>query len=147
MDLLKRTTDYAELYEQDETAWLEEMARLVEARRWDAIDVAHLSEYLTDMAKRDRREVVSRLQVLLTHMLKWEHQSAHRTSSWVATIRTQRYDLIDLLDSGTLRRHADEALAKAYERAVAVAVDETGLPAKTFPAECPWTVEQILAER
>ena len=52
------------LHEQDETAWLEQMADLVTAGRWGEIDRRHLAEYLLDMAKRDRREVFSRLVVL-----------------------------------------------------------------------------------
>jgi len=48
----------ARLYEADETAWLEQMSKLVGQRRYGELDYKHLSEYLLDMAKRDRREVV-----------------------------------------------------------------------------------------
>ena len=41
----------AQLYEADETAWLEEMAALIEAGRWNDLDYPHLQEYLTDMAQ------------------------------------------------------------------------------------------------
>ena len=44
------------LYHEDETAWLESMAHLVAERRFDEFDWDHLSEYLSDMARRDRRE-------------------------------------------------------------------------------------------
>ena len=57
------------LYEQDETAWLEATADLVSRGRYEELDAAHLSEYLTDMAVRDRREVYSRLLVLLAQLL------------------------------------------------------------------------------
>src|SRR5262245_11736870 len=84
------------LYEQDETAWLEAMARLAAQRRVQEMDLAHLSEYLTDMARRDRREVFSRLVTLLTHLLKWEHQPEGRSGSWRGTIREQRRELRQL---------------------------------------------------
>ena len=58
------------LFEKDETAWLEAMARLAADGRHAEMDHANLSEYLTDMAKRDRREVSSRL-VSYHHLLKW----------------------------------------------------------------------------
>ena len=77
------------LYERDETAWADLTARLVDERRWDKVDADNLSEYLRDIARRDRREVVSRLGVLLTHMLKWDYQQDHRTNSWHGTIRLQ----------------------------------------------------------
>src|SRR5436190_17614086 len=135
----------ADLYETDETAWLEEMARLVAERRFADLDVEHLSEYLSDMAKRDRREVLSRLTVLLAHLLKWEHQPEQQSRSWRGTILAQRRELSDLLESGTLRRYAGEVLAKAYQRAVQQAATETGLLPEVFPPECALSLEDVLA--
>ncbi len=134
------------LYLDDETAWLEQTAELVAQRRWDDIDRENLSEYLLDMSRRDRREVLSRLTVLLSHLLKWEHQPDLRKGSWEATIRLQRSELHDLLEAGTLRNHAIDVLAKAYQRAVEFAAAETGLPASVFPAECAWTLESLLED-
>src|SRR5436309_481294 len=87
------TEPLAELYDSDETAWLETMAELVAQHRFSDLDHIHLAEYLSDMAKRDRREVFSRLVILLTHLLKWEHQAQMRTGSWKGTIRAQRREL------------------------------------------------------
>ena len=48
-----QTTDsLPELYERDETAWLDIMAELVREQRVEAIDFPHLAEYLEDMAGR-----------------------------------------------------------------------------------------------
>jgi hypothetical protein len=132
------------LYEQDETAWLEQTALLVAQRRFDEIDQPHLCEYLTDMARRDRREVLHRLTVLLQHLLKWEHQPEQRTSSWQATILHQRQELRDLLESRTLENHAREVLDKAYERAVKQAALATGKDRTTFPATCPWHLDDMV---
>lgn len=134
-----------ELYLRDETAWLEATAELVRAGRLDLVDAASLAEYLTDMAIRDRREVISRLTVLLQHLLKWHHQPDRRSGSWQATIYEQQDQLTDLLESGTLRNHAGEVLAKAYERAVRAAAAETQIPESTFPPACPYTVDQLLS--
>src|SRR5437764_9918061 len=102
-----------ELFEHDETAWLECMADLVAQRRYDELDHQNLSEYLQDMARRDKREVFSRLVILLTHLLKWDHQPEQRSNSWRGTILSQRRELRLLLESGSLRRYASEVLAKA----------------------------------
>src|SRR5262245_42235254 len=118
-------TDLATLYERDETAWLEAMAALAAARRFAEMDFANLGEYLADMARRDRREVFSRLVVLLTHLLKWEYQPSHRGGSWRGSIRTQRRDLRLLLESATLRAHAESVLADADAEARRQAADET----------------------
>ncbi len=137
---------YGSSYEADETAWLEEMARLVADHRFNELDTEHLSEFLNDMARRDKREVLSRLVSLLVHLLKWERQPAQRSNSWQATIANQRGELNDLLESATLRKHAREVLDKAYERAVKQAALETGLEIGSFPNECPFTLESALAE-
>ena len=85
----KAATAISSLYEQDETAWLEQTADFVAKGRWDAVDREHLSEYLTDIAKRDKREVLSRLVILITHWLKWDHQPGKRSKSWQRTIMAQ----------------------------------------------------------
>lgn len=134
------------LFEQDETAWLERMSSLIAQRRFDEVDGEHLAEYLSDMAKRDKREVLSRLIVLIAHLLKWKYQPERRSDSWRETMREQRRELEGMLDAVSLRRYAAEILEKAYDRAVKEAVDETALPKDRFPINCPMSLEQILGE-
>ncbi len=104
----------AELYDTDETAWLEQMAALAARGETAALDLEHLSAYLSDRAKRDKREVFHRLVRLLIHLLKWEYQPEKRTRSWELTIQEQREELQELLESGVLRNYADQQLGKAY---------------------------------
>ncbi len=135
-----------ELYEKDETAWLETMVQLIAEGRLEELDFLNLQEYLGDMARRDRREVVSRLSLLLSHRLKWDYQTDRRCPSWKTTIEVQRQELLDLLESGTLRNHALDILAKAYANGAKQAEAETGISLATFPTECPYSVEDLLAE-
>jgi hypothetical protein len=132
------------LYEQDETAWLEQTAKLVEQRRFGEIDHEHLQEYLSDMARRDKREVFSRLRTVIVHLLKVKVQPERRSKSWQRTILEQRSDLEQLLQSATLRRHAGEVLGQAYKKAVNVAAVETGLAEEVFPSECFLSLEEVL---
>jgi hypothetical protein len=134
-----------DLYEQDETAWLEAMAELARDGRSADLDLPHLAEFLADMAKRDRREVESRMVVLLAHLLKWVHQPDRRSRSWRGTIIEQRQELNGLADRGVLRNHAAAVLAAAYSNAVERAANETGLAIDQFPKECPYTIDQLLA--
>ncbi len=133
------------LYEQDETAWLEAMAELARDGRSRDLDLPHLAEYLSDMARRDRREVESRLIVLLAHLLKWAQQPDRRSRSWRATVIEQRQELNRLAGRGILRNHASEILAEVYPEAAERAAAETGLAPDRFPAECPYTLDQLLA--
>jgi len=135
----------ADLYEADETAWLETMSELIGQGRLADLDYPHLAEYLADMAKRDRREVESRLKILMTHLLKWRYQPAQRSRGWQASIIHQRQELEGCLGRGILLNHAEAVLASVYAKAVELASAETGLPASSFPAECPYTLDQLLA--
>lgn len=134
------------LYDQDETAWLEAMAALAASGRLADMDFVHLSEYLLDMARRDRREVFSRLVVLICHLLKWNHQPPLRSGSWKGTIREQRRELRQLLESGALRNHALTVLAESYDEARRQAADETSLNIDVFPSSNAWTLDELLAE-
>ena len=134
------------LFATDETAWLEAMSALAAEGRYAEMDYANLSEYLADMARRDRREVFSRLVVLLTHLLKSSHQPDHRGGSWRATIREQRRELRQLLESKTLRNHAAEVFADAYAEARRQAADETELDLGVFPTENQWNLDEALGE-
>jgi hypothetical protein len=138
---------WAALYETDETAWLEATAELARTGRMDQIDPGILAEYLTDMAKRDRREVFSRLVVLLAHLLKWQYQPEGRSRSWQGTILEQQQELRPFLESGTLRNHALAVLGDAYTQACQRAAVETGLSRSTFPEACPWDLEAALADQ
>ena len=134
------------LYEADETAWLEAMSELASLGRADALDLVNLAEYLQSMARRDYRELKSRLVLFLMHMLKWIHQPDKRTGSWRVTIREQRRQLMDLIDSGTLKNHAEAILDACYAEALDDASDETGLPRDTFPTANPFSILQWLAQ-
>jgi Domain of unknown function DUF29 len=144
--MIRKTTDsLADLYEADETAWLDAMAELIAEGRMCDLDYSHLQEYLEDMAKRDRKEVSSRLRILLIHVLKWTYQKDMRTPSWESTVFDQQAELEPDMERGVLRNHAEESLASIYQKAVKQAAKETKLRAETFPPECPWTLEQLLS--
>ena len=145
-ETLSETLPLTVLFDCDETAWLERMSRLVAQGRYAEMDHANLSEYLSDMAKRDRREVAGRLATFLMHLLKWEYQPDHRSGSWRGSILEQRSELLDLLESGTLYKHASSVLARAYAVARRRAAAETGLPLGTFPIECRWDLESLLTD-
>lgn len=134
----------SELYAEDETAWLDAMTELLAAGNYTDLDHTNLQEYLSDMARRDRREVESRLVQLLLHVLKWGHQPDQRSRSWRASIVEQRQELRRLVGRGVLRNHAEAVLAEIYREAVERAAAETGLPSEAFPAECGYSVDELL---
>ena len=137
--------DLEVLYGRDETAWLDINSELIRQGRQDEVDYPNLAEYLADMARRDRREVSSRLALLIAHLLKWRYQPERRSGSWRSTVEVQRQELSELLESGVLRNHAEEILGKAYDNGVRQAISETGLSLPTFPTACPYSLDSVLA--
>jgi uncharacterized Zn finger protein len=139
--------EVSQLYEQDFYAWAMKNAELLRQGRISEVDAMHLAEELEDMGKSNRRALLSRLQVLITHLLKYQRQPHLRSRSWEMTIRNQRDVIHDLLqESPSLRTVLNEPdkLVQAYIRAMREAVAETGLAPDTFPAGCPFTLEQML---
>ena len=133
-----------DLYLADETAWLESMVDRLQSGAYAELDYANLKEYLSDMAGRDRREVESRLVVVLTHILKWAYQPDRRSRSWRSSIIEQRQELARLAARGVLRNHAESVLSDVYSEALERASAETGLPVEHFAAECEYTFDELL---
>jgi len=132
-------------YETDFYGWANEQAALLRAGRLDAADIENIAEEIESMGRSEKRELVSRLAVLLTHLLKWRHQPGGRGSSWRASIRVQRKRLADhLTDNPSLKSKIAEAMSRAYEEAVVIAADETKLGEAAFQADCPWSFDEIM---
>ena len=132
-------------YDADFYGWANEQAALLRAGRLGEADVANIAEEIESMGRSEKRELVSRLSVLLTHLLKWRYQPAGRGSSWRATIIVQRSRLVDHLDDNpSLKPMIPVALQRAYREAVVVAGDETKLGEGAFPPSSPWTFDEVI---
>lgn len=132
------------LYEQDFYAWANEQAALLRSGQLSAADIEHIAEEIESMGKTEKRELVSRLAVLLMHLLKWQFQPAGRSVSWQLTIKEQRRKVArHLADNPSLKARLSETMTDAYGDAIIAAARETSLLEEGFPVECPWTFEQI----
>jgi hypothetical protein len=134
-------------YDQDFYAWTQEQAKLLRSGNLSQIDVENVAEELESMGRSDKREIDSRLEVLLMHLLKLQVQVRQRSPGWSGTIREQRRRITKLLrESPSLRPAIAQLIPEAYLEARDKASDETGLPESMFPTECPFTPDQIMAE-
>ncbi|EGV20651.1 DUF29 domain-containing protein [Thiocapsa marina] len=135
------------LYEHDIHAWTQQTAELLRQRRFQELDIEHLVEELETMGRRDRQELISRLKILLGHLLKWQYQPAHRSSSWRGSILEQRLRIRDLLqDSPSLKPLFAEAAASAYRDGATLASKETGLSPAHFPEALPYVPDHLLED-
>lgn len=135
------------LYEQDFYAWANEQAKLLRSGQVSEADIAHIAEEIESMGRTEKRELVSRLTVLLIHLLKWEFQPTLRCPSWRNSVRVQRIGLTShLRDNPSLKSVLGDAIAEAYRVARIEAENETGIAEDAFPSACPWAFEQLMAE-
>jgi hypothetical protein len=133
------------LYDRDFYAWANEQAALLRAGRLTEADIENIAEEIESIGRGEKRELINLLAVLLTHLLKWQYQPAFRGNSWRLTIEEQRYRMDDHLgDNPSLKSQLDQALRTAYRSAANEASIETGLARSSFPAECPYSYEQVM---
>jgi hypothetical protein len=135
------------LHNQDFYAWTQQQAQFLKSGQFSKLDVEHLVEELESMSATEKRELISRLEVLLMHLLKWQFQPAFQGRSWLLTIEEQRLQLDDHLQENPSLKNPEFlqlSIDKAYRRALVKAEKETGLARKTFPQICPYSFEQIM---
>lgn len=133
------------LYETDYYAWINQQLELLRSGQFHKADIQNLLDEIEDMSKKVKRELESRLNVLLVHLLKWQYQPDRRGASWEITIKSQRKEITALLsDSPSLKSKLVECISKAYKDATWYAHIETGLPEEDFPPDCLWSFDQFM---
>ena len=132
-------------YEDDLYGWALAQAAAVRDGRWADIDVDNLSEEIDDMAGSVKRELRSRLEVLLVHIIKKIYQPERDSRSWALTIAEQSRRISGLFEeSPSLRPLLPAVSFQAYDDARYGAARETGLDLDSFPETMPENIEREL---
>ena len=135
-----------ELYERDEHEWIATQISALESGQMNRLDRENPIAFLSETTVRDRRELRSRLTVLLLHLLWVRYQPERLSASWVSTILLRQNEIRSLIeDIPSLGSRADAIAGQAYRDAIRLAARETGLPASRFASAMPWTVTEALA--
>jgi hypothetical protein len=123
---MAKTLDKPSLCETDYVAWLEEQVAHLRAGRLAALDVENVALELQSLINSQRQQLESRLEVLIHHLLKWDHQPDQRSNRWRATVEEQRARIKRLLRfSPSLRPEVGSMALEAYPDAVRAAAIET----------------------
>src|SRR5580658_2430688 len=139
-----------DLYETDILEWSELQAALL--RRLaagecvnDQVDWGNVVEEIESVATEQVHAVGSLLLQAISHRLKamgWP--DARDAANWQADARRFAIDAADRF-TPSIRRRLD--LARIFGRAVRVLPEHVdGKPPLALPAECPWSLENLLAE-
>ena len=108
------------LYEQDTLLWIEDTVTKLKAHDFANIDLENLIEEIDELGKSQKKELKSRLLVLLEHLLKRLYvDSPNDFRGWEITIREQRQQIeIEIDDSPSLKTLWQEVFDKVWPMAL-----------------------------
>ena len=141
------TTAYT--YEQDFVGWLNTQAELLKTGKVNELDIKNLVEEIEAMGRSEKRELESRMIILVMHLLKWTFQPNYQSRSWANTINEQRRRIGRVIkDSPSLKNSLNDTewFNDIWQSALYQAVSETGLDIKIFPEQPFLTSQQILVD-
>lgn len=131
-------------YEDDFAAWAFEQTELLRQKRLAEMDLPNVVEELESIGKEQRHALESSYRLVISHLLKWQFQPDIRSRSWAKTIDGERANIERREDDNpSLAADAKRIVDRIYRYAVREAARDTDLPRSTFPAECPYSVEQL----
>ena len=135
------------LYATDYHRWLEEQAELLREGRLEDIDALNLIEEFDELAVGERASVEGHAETIVEHLLKLQYSPAARPRrGWRLTVRKSRARLKTRLTT-TLRTHLLQRLTERYadaRDAALIGLEIDQIAADQLPAECPYSLEQIL---
>ena len=134
-------------YDKDFYSWTQEQAELLKHGRFSELDIDNLIEEVESMGRIEKRELESRLTILLLHFLQWKYQEVRRGRSWQLSIDEQRVQFEKTLNENHgLKPALDQIIKDAYKLAVIKAARETKISKAVFPECCPWHLAQFIED-
>ncbi|OYQ66175.1 hypothetical protein B9G53_04955 [Pseudanabaena sp. SR411] len=105
------------LYESDYLLWTQETIAKLKARDFDHVDLENLIEEIEDLGRSYRDELESRLDVLLSHILKRLYVPlVNDYNGWERTIREQRKQIRRRLEkSPSLKNYLPEVFDDIWQ--------------------------------
>lgn len=138
----------ASLYESDFYQWVQQTAGALKDKAFDQVDWDNVIEEIESMGRSERRELKSRLIVLLEHLLKlhyWVSEREQNERGWRNTIIEQRRQIhLVLDDSPSLRAVLADIYRDAYRQAREDVILKAQLPENDIPYKPIYGVSEAL---
>ena len=136
------------LYESDYSLWVQETARQLQNRDFDALDLENLIEEVLDLSRRGKLKVKSLLKRLFEHLLKlkyWQSEMDRNQAHWKSEVLNFRQQIRDeLKDSPSLKPYLRQILDESYQDARQLVAIASNLPISIFPETPIADFDQVL---
>ncbi|MBE9011727.1 DUF29 domain-containing protein [Pseudanabaenaceae cyanobacterium LEGE 13415] len=105
------------LYEQDFALWIDDTVAKLKAGKLEQLDIENLIEEIESLGRSEKRELESRLVVLISHILKRVYvNSPNDYRGWINTIEEQRTQLELLFrNSPSLKNNFECVFPELYQ--------------------------------
>ncbi|KOR34583.1 hypothetical protein AM228_23120 [Planktothricoides sp. SR001] len=138
-------TNLKQLYEIDDSQWLEETVKLLKNQQFKEIDWENLIEELEDLGKEKKNAVVSLLEQVIRHLLLleyWPSEREYNQLHWQEEIYNFRIQLKRRLTTN-LRNYLESELNSIYQDALGFVQIKTQKTVN-FPPDSPYSLDQLL---
>ncbi|MEY2911310.1 MAG: hypothetical protein RLZZ184_619 [Cyanobacteriota bacterium] len=136
------------LYDQDFYLWIQTTIQHLQERNLEQLDIENLIEEIDSMGRSEKKELKTRLVVLIEHLLKlqyWIEEKDDNARGWRNTVVEQRRQITyTLADSPSLKAILNDVFLPCYQDAKKDTINKYQLPSNLFPEEPPFSLDQVL---
>ena len=136
------------LYDQDFYLWIQTTIQHLQERNLEQLDIENLIEEIDSMGRSEKKELKTRLVVLIEHLLKlqyWIEEKDDNAGGWRNTVVEQRRQITyTLADSPSLKAILNDVFLPCYQDAKKDTINKYQLPSNFFPEEPPFSLAQVL---
>ncbi len=136
------------LYEQDFYLWIQTTLTVLREGKLEQLDIENLIEEIDSMGRSEKKELKTRLVVLIEHLLKlqyWTQEKDYNARGWRNTVVEQRRQIAyTLADSPSLKGILNDVFLDCYTDARNDTINKYQLPSTLFPKEPSFSLVQVL---
>jgi hypothetical protein len=136
------------LYDQDFYLWIQTTVQQLKERNLEQLDIENLIEEIDSMGRSEKKELKTRLVVLIEHLLKlqyWTEEKEYNARGWRNTVVEQRRQIAyTLADSPSLKAILNDVFLDCYQDARKDTINKYQLSSNLFPEDCPFSLTEVL---